>query len=222
MATEFPVSNAASFAKSLSKEPQWYTVGTFLEVPTAELDIIDSNYSKAGIMRCYIEVYKCLETRGEPLTWDHVATSLRQMGNHGLAEVIHPDYILSPLHTPSDRVSPSTSGNESLAEPTEIVSKNYVKIKDSKIDKIANEFESLSERFILLLTKIETAFKNSNVDIAELQGMIEGKCGLSRLSQPTFDAVFGRLNQRFSILNVRALVFLVNNLLKKDKVLRNN
>ena len=67
----------------------------FLDSSAEDLTYIASNYRQAGIMRCYIEVYKCLEKRGKCLTWDHIATSLRQMGNNPLAEEIRLRYIQS-------------------------------------------------------------------------------------------------------------------------------
>ena len=53
-----------------------------------------------------------------------------------------------------------------------------------------------------------------------VQYLVQGKCGLAPIPNATFDAVFQRLNEHCSILNIRVLVFLVSNLLETNEVLR--
>ena len=138
-----PVPPVDEFAEFLSTESQWYTLGTFLNAPTHELDIIDSNYSKAGILRCYIEVYKCLQKRGEPLTWDHIATSLRRMGNHTLAEKIHADNIRPTQRSmlPSISTQPHSEGSS-------------LRVIDQPVASKLNESESVTVKYI----KMEVLF----------------------------------------------------------------
>ena len=222
---EVPVPLVDQFSEILSIEPNWYTMATFLNVPTHELDNVASDYRQEGIMRCYIEVYKCLETRGKCLTWDNIATSLRRMGNDTLAEKIHANNIRPTQQSLLASTSTQThsEGSGSLAIDRQPVASNEresVTVKYMKMEEICEEFESLSERCILLLAKTKRAFNNSNVDIEEVQDLVEGKCGIAPLPDATFDAVFQRLKQHCSILNIRVLVFLVGNLLETNEVLR--
>ena len=81
-----PLPTVAEFVIALSNETKWYTLGVFMGVPITELDTIDRNYGSYDRMRCLIEVYKCIESRNIPLSWQLIAESLKSMKNHALAE----------------------------------------------------------------------------------------------------------------------------------------
>ena len=84
--------NAALFSQVLSKEPHWYTLGTFLGAKDAELRHIESTYSKEGLIRCYIEVYNCLQASGKCVSWDDIVTSLKHINSNDLAKEIELQY----------------------------------------------------------------------------------------------------------------------------------
>ena len=92
-----PLPTVAQFVKALSNETGWYMLGVFMGVPTTELDTIDRNYGSYDRMRCLTEVYKCIESRNIPLSWQLITESLKSMKNHALAEKIHFEYILPTL-----------------------------------------------------------------------------------------------------------------------------
>ena len=219
------------FAEVLSQESEWYTVGAFLDSSAQDLDFIASNYSKAGIMRCYIEVYKCLKTRGKCLTWEHIATSLRRMKNHNLAELIHSEYIklmASSQDVSADSTLTSNSTKPGSSEPTEemrpqsIPIDGTIVIKNSPVDEIAKEYENLSEKFISLVDKVKVFFQASNVNIEDLQEKIEVKSGLLPITeqQATFRAVFKRIKHDCSILDTRILIFIVSDMLENGVLQR--
>ncbi len=193
--------NAALFSQVLSQEPHWYTLGTFLGANDAELRYIESTYRLEGLIRCYIEVYNCLQASGKRVSWDDVVTSLKHMNSNDLAKEIELQYL-----------SMSEPGGDSV---------KYVKVETPEIAEIADEFKKLSERFISLQIEVKIAFRNSTAEIADIQSIIEGECGLLPLSkqEATIDSVFTRLMRYCSILNFRAIVFLVENQLKTKKVL---
>ena len=93
------------FAEVLSKGPDWYSLSVFLGVPHHELDTIGENYSKISVTRCLIEVYKCLERLGKAPSWDFIASKLRAMDHHALAEHIDSTYIHLSLEPPSESSS---------------------------------------------------------------------------------------------------------------------
>ena len=230
-----PPPTITEFASVMSEETGWYIFGTFMGVPANELDNIGLNYRTEGVMRCLIEMYKCIESRGLPLSWEHIVDSLRKMNNYSLADKIHSKYILSSL-----RLSPTSDQgcNVVISPNTDSTPKNgeqhSAQVCDDQDDDtdsstgtevigvIASYFVSLSEKFTSLAAKIKITFKQTSVDIDHLQDLIKGQCGLEPLPEEkaTIDAVFGRLHQHYSILNFRVLAFLVEELLKKHQSLR--
>ena len=230
-----PPPTITEFASVLSEETDWYTFGTFMGVPANELDNIGLNYRTVGVMRCLIEMYKCIESRELPLSWERIVESLRKMKNYSLADRIRSKYILSSLQLSpvSDQgsnvvISPNT---DSTPKNEEQLSAQVCDDEDDDSDSstgteaigvIASEFFSLSEDFTSLTSEIKIAFKQARVDVDHLQDLIEGQCGLEPLPEEkaTIDAVYRRLRQHYSILNFRVLAFLVKNLLKRHQSLR--
>ena len=76
------------FVEVLATERDWYSLGMFLSVSTVDLDVITTNYSTQGIRRCLIEIYKCLESKGKPLSWKIIAVALQRMESFNLANEI--------------------------------------------------------------------------------------------------------------------------------------
>ncbi len=209
----FSTPSVGLFVEVVSKESDWYNLGMFLGAPINELDHIKQCFSKRehnGLLRCYIELYNCLE----PLTWEHIATSLRRMGNKTLAKEIQLKYVTLKVCNPPPR--------DNCRSRDECVS-----IQHPVIEPIGKDYEKLSERLIILFIEVKIAFEKSNVNIYELQRLVEDKCA-SRLSRPSLflapqariDEIFSMLKKSCSILNVRPLVSIVELLLKRNKDLR--
>lgn len=78
------------FVEILVTETRWYDLGTFLKAPRHELDHINVTYHIHGVMRCQIELHKCLHQRDILPTWQDIAEALRKMGNYTLANTISP------------------------------------------------------------------------------------------------------------------------------------
>ena len=191
--------------------------GIFMGVPTSELDTIDRNYGKEGNMRCLVEMYKCIESMGLPLSWEHIVKTLEKLENHCLAHEIRSKYIpqsyqLSTIETssPIDQKQHVCIGDDDDSSETDV------------INALVRNFISISEEFTSLTAKIKIAFKQASVDIDHLQDLIKSQCGLEPLPEEkaTIDAVFGRLRQHYSILDFRVLTFLVEKLLKRRRSLQ--
>ena len=203
-----PSPTITEFTNVLSEETDWYTFGTFMGVSANELDNIGLNYP--GIMRCLIEMYKCIESMGLPLSWEHIVKSLRNMKNHSLADRIHSKYII-----PSYQLF--TSDTSSPVDQKQHV---YIGGDDSSeaevINALVREFVCLSKELTLLTLEIKIALKQASVNINHLQDLIETQCGLEPLPEEkaTIDAVFGRLCQHCSLLNLHGFLVLVNRLLE--------
>ena len=221
------------FAGVLSEETDWYTFGTFMGVPTSELENIGRNYRTEGVMRCLIEMYNFIESRGLPLSWEHIVESLRNMKKKYLSDKIQSKYVTPFLQpSPSQCVSgeevstnEASIGNSSSQEQSSSQD-NVSIVGDSLVGKetteaIAKEFDALFDKFTLLTSNFNKVFKQSNVDMDELQDVIEMRCGMDPLpkEQPSVDAVLKRLRQHYSILNFHILTFLVKNFLKKNRML---
>ena len=228
-----PPPTITEFASVLSEETDWYTFGTFMGVPANELDNIGLNYRTVGVMRCLIEMYKCIESRRLPLSWEHIVESLRSMKSNHLSDKIQSKYVTPILQpSPSQYVSSeevSTNvesiGNSSSQDQSS-PQDNVSVIGDSPDGEktagaIAKEYTTLFDKFTLLTSKINRAFKQSEVDVDDLQDVIEVQCGLEPLpkKQSSVDVVLKRLRQHYSILNFHILTFLVKNFLKRNKML---
>ena len=83
-----PTPTIADFAGELVSESRWYELGVFLGLPTYELDTISREYSREGVMRCLIEMYKRMEERGTLPSWGKISAALRTMNNNRLAQYI--------------------------------------------------------------------------------------------------------------------------------------
>ena len=228
-----PSPTITEFVHVLSEETDWYIFGTFMGVPTSELDNISRNYRTESVTRCLIEMYKCIESRGLPLSWEHIVKSLRAMKNNYLSDKIQSKYI-TPFLQPS--TSQCVSGEEvskneasfdnSSSQEQSSSQDNVIVIGASHVWKetteaIAKEFTALFDKFTLLTSNFNKVFKQSEVDMDDLQDAIEVQCGLEPLpkEQSTVDTVLKRLRQHYSILNFHILTFLVKNFLKKNKML---
>ena len=149
------------------------------------------------------ELHDCLTKKGK-LTWENIATALRYLNNHALANSIHSNYIQPvPINIPT---------SDSLV----------VTIKDKLVDEIGEDFQSLSNRFDYLAIKIKRSFTASNVIIEEMQHVIAVKCGLPPIPEniATVGVVFDRLYYKCSILNFHPLMFAVNTLLNNEETLQ--
>ena len=250
------------FSEVLSQEgPKWFDIGVYLGACIADLKGIQHNYSTFGVVRCLIELHDCLAKKEKPLTWEGIATALRRLDNHALAESIHSNYILPDIQRASSNEDsttnttvqvpmdmPSTSDSQLVVDssnedsttnttvPMDIPSTSDSQVVDSssgtkskpiiiegtEVEKVSAEFLSLYKCFLALFPKVAKSLKSSNVDVEDIQGLIEGFCGLEPLpqSEATVGAVFNRLKKQCSILNFQSLTLVVDTLLSKDKVLR--
>ena len=100
-----PTPTITEFAGELVRESKWYELGVFLGLPTYELDTISREYSREGVMRCLIEMYKRMEERGKLPSWEKISAALRTMNNNRLAQNITSRYIRSSQQDPSIEVS---------------------------------------------------------------------------------------------------------------------
>ncbi len=115
------------FAKALSKEPDWYSLGVFLGAPSTDLDYIKHEYRGQTITRYLIEMYKCLERLGKAPTWNSIAVNLKEMGNHFLADQI----LLEPLSSSSETSSSCEQTGAAVIIPVDQINRTPEAIIDS-------------------------------------------------------------------------------------------
>ena len=96
-------------------------------------------------MRCLIEMYKCIESRGLQLSWENIVESLRNMKKNYLSDKIQSKYVTPFLQpSPSQCVSgeevstnEASIGNSSSQEQNS-PQDNFSVIGDSHDDKETN------------------------------------------------------------------------------------
>ena len=137
------IARVDQFTEVLSGATDWYTLGTLLDVPTTDLDWIKQEYRGMQITRYQIEMYNCLKRLGKLPTWKSIASSLRTMGNHALAERIHSTYI--PVddvdqtinRTPEAMVPPAISRKPECA--TCIMNEKYIEQLKKQADTLKQD-----------------------------------------------------------------------------------
>lgn len=68
------------FAESLSEiSTEWYTLGIFMGAQPHDLNSIGLRFSSEGAMRCLIELYECLKSKGKTPSWEFLVGSLKRM-----------------------------------------------------------------------------------------------------------------------------------------------
>ena len=189
------------FAKDLSKEPDWYSLGVFLGVPSHELNAIKHEYSRISVTRCLIEMYQCLERLGKAPSWDFIAIKLRAMDNHALAEHIDSTYIHPSLEPPSE--SSSSNSKQSGAGIPDSVDQASRAPKVIVPSKVSKQYISLSERLTKLYLTIKNVFAASSVKIEDVQHVIKRYWGKEPYvgSEATWENVFHRLDEECSMLD---------------------
>ena len=219
------VPTADLFSEVLSQDgSNWFDIGVFIGASAAEMEVIRQNHAINGVVTCLIKVHECLVKKKKPLTWEAIATALRRLGNHRLADSIHSDYILPAIRRASSNEdsTASTTVHTQMDIPTS--DSQVVTIKDNLVDEVGEEFQSLFERFLSLTKKMLESFEAaaSNINIQHMQTLIKLRCGLSPLpqSEATVGAVFDRLLEKCSVLNFRPLTFAVNTFLSNEETLQ--
>ena len=208
------------FVEVVSQDgPNWFDIGVYLGTSITDLREIRKNYTTHGIITCLAELHDCLVKKGKPLTWEAIATALRRLGNHRLADSIHSKYIL-----PAIRHASSNKDSTTVHTPMDIPTSDsqVVTIKDNLVNEIAEEFLSLSERFSKLTIDIWQSFEAAACSVQHMQALTEDQCGLPPLpqSEATIGTVFERLRKKCSILYFRPLTFIVNTLLSNEETLQ--
>ena len=206
------------FAEVLSKGPDWYSLGVFLGVAGNELNTIGENYSKISVTRCLIEVYQCLERLGKVPSWDSIASKLRALDNHALAEHIDSTFIHPSLEPPSESSSSNTSEQSGAGIPDSVDQTS--RAPEVMIPpEVSKQYSSLSRRLTKLCLCFKNALQSSNEDIDDVQHVIKRHCDLPHFAgnEAIWKNVFHRLDEECCIfddphvLNVIIDIFLSDN-----------
>ena len=107
---------------------EWYDLGIFLCIPTNKLDVIGEYHGRKGTRRCLIELFKCLQFRTKPVSWNDIVDALTKIHNNYLADQIRDKYIWavsssypsSPLHSEKQK-----TGSDSQIMETDSVSETH-------------------------------------------------------------------------------------------------
>ena len=122
-ADSVPSPSAALFAEVLSREADWFTLGTFLGVPRHDLDNIARNCRDETVLRRLIEIHKCLQKSSPSSlcsTWEHIASCLRRMDNNKLADEIHSHYIKTDQQTTVDQPTTPPQPQHRFPQPSKL------------------------------------------------------------------------------------------------------
>ena len=79
----------------LPEAPKWFELGQCLGISNRQLKKIRRTLGNND-RRCLTELHNSFTKKGNPITWKRIATALRRLDNHTLA-----DYILPAIHRDS-------------------------------------------------------------------------------------------------------------------------
>ncbi len=207
---DVPIPSVNQFAKELSKEPDWYTLGTFLDAPTGDLDSIKHECRGMRITRCLIEVHKCLERLGKVPSWNSIAEELKALDNHALAEHIDSTYI-HPSTEPPSEFSSSNSEQSGAGIPDSVDQTS--RAPEVRVPpEVSKEYSLLSIELTKLYLCYKNAFKASNQDIEDVQHVIERHGSLKPYpgNEATWKDLFLRLDQESSMFEDPHILTVLN------------
>ena len=206
------------FAVVLFKGPDWYSLGVFLGAPFHELDPIKLEYSGIGVIRCMIELYKCLVRLGKAPSWDSIASILKSIGYTALAEEIVSTYIQPSLKPPSSSSESSSSSSSSDSEQSDADSVEGALEVPSQVFK---QYTLLSLKLTKLNMDIKNALKASNENLQDVQNIMEYHCGRKpySTSRANWENVFRRVLKSSIFDDPHVLRFIVNAFLSKNLAL---
>ena len=216
------------FAEVSSLEPDWYTLGIFLGAPSHELDTIGLNYRGISKLRCLVEVYKCLENRGNLPSWDFIANNLRRMNNHSLADRIDLKYIqpsLKPSTVPPSRPSSSLESSNSSGNSVDQSKSADTTKKAPEVmvpSEISKQYMSLSIRLTKLYLCVQKALADANENIDNVQHVIKRHWGLLPYvgNEATWENVFHRLDEECSMFDdPHILSLIIDTFLSRNQLL---
>ena len=190
------------FAKVLSKGPDWYSLGVYLGVPYHELNAIKHECSGISVTRCLIEVYQCLVKLGKAPSWNSIASKLRSMDHHALAEHIESAYIPPSLEPLSESSSSNTSEQSGAGIP-DSVDQTSIAPEVMVPPEVSKQYSSLSISLAKLNLSIKKSLKASNEDLQDVQNILDYRCGLKPYaeSEATWENVFHRVVKESSIFD---------------------
>ena len=221
-AVQFNMSDPSidQFAESLSKEPDWYSLGVFLGVPSNELDRIGENYNKISVTRCFIEMYKCLDRLRKAPSWDFIASKLRLLDNHALAEQIDSTYIHPSLEPPSE--SSSSNSEQSGAGIPDSVDQTSIAPKVPVPPEVSKQYFTLSLRLTDIYLHFKDVFAASSVKIEKVQHLIKRHWGIDPHAgnEATWENLFLRLDEECCMFdNPHVLSVIIDKFLSDNQVL---
>ena len=209
------------FAEELVKEPDWYGLGVFLNIPTYELDSIQE--SVEGKRRRLIEIYNYLD-RMSPIQWKDIIEALERMNNKKLANDLDRKYVKGSA-TAVGKPSSTSNVNENALEPVsrgrEDVVLTSLESEDTSIDvseEVTEAFCEISEKLVTLVFQLRRALHTEKVTVADIQAVIQGHCDLQPLEagDATLEKVFSRLHYYYCALHYDILKYLARVLLRDD------
>ena len=203
------------FAEVLSKGPDWYSLGVFLGVPDHEINAIKLEYSGISVNRCLIEVYQCLVKLGKAPSWDSIASRLRALDHHALAEHIDSTYIHPSLELPSESNCSNSEQSAGAGIPAQTSKAPKVMVPPE----VSKQYISLSRRLTKLYLCVQKAISGTDANIDDVQHVIDHDWGLQPYagSEATWENVFHRVDKECSmfddphVLSVITDIFLPNN-----------
>ena len=165
----FFISHALVYCKNMAVTPtvdlfaevltqagtSWFEIGVFLGASTTEMEVIRQNHATNGVVTCLIKLHECLVKKGKPLTWEAIATALKRLGDHRLADSIHSNYILPAIRRASsnedsrgitnvrDPVYGSTGGSVDIV-PVECAA---CRTKEEQIKQLHIDADALQQKY---------------------------------------------------------------------------
>ena len=188
-----------NFLRVTTNFTEWFSLGTYLELPREDLVHIEQQYSSEGPRRCKIELFYLWTKSCPEASWEQLAESLKDMGLRTLADQICRNHIAE-----SQAVEP---------EKGRVVNLEL----DRKTVELFNELERDYAVVVCnLLTSLEESLKAEDFSLKYLQRYLQARLGqIFDDNITTVDGLFNCISSHYDLFHTGLLEEIINKFVKK-------
>ena len=214
-----------NFLDEITYLTEWFTLGTYLELPREDLLHIEGQFSREGPRRCRIELFYLWMKTTPGASWEQLVAALKRMGENALAKQIRTHTRIQSLpgaegSAEGDQLSHNgcNGGAEGGADSANSESdSDEVKVElDEELVKVFDELEKNYAVVVCnLLSSLEKLMEptNAKTSLKDLQRYVQVRLDEHELfadDATNVDDLFRRIRGHYDFFNTRFLEEIVD------------
>ena len=194
-----------NFLKVTTNFTEWFSLGTYLELPREDLVHIEQQYSSEGPRRCKIELFYLWTKSCPEASWGQLADSFKDMGLETLANQICRNHIPSLAATADSQALETGEGRVVNLE------------LDRKTVELFNELERDYAVVVCnLLTSLEESLKAEDFSLKYLQRYLQARLGqIFDDNITTVDGLFNCISSHYDLFHTGLLKEIIDKFVKQ-------